>query len=386
MSYNILGISISHNSSICVLSDGKIDFFLEEDRLSRIKKDFTPSEIIRYVSSKYKINEIAIGGIQHFPNFSIFANENQTIVGSDGILNVNDETFPFKDFWFRLLRKYFGTNIKITDYRNRHHLLHAYHSFTNSGFLNAVSIVLDGGGTMYQKGRKLYFETDSIYHMSKNKYKELSKSYRIADPDNKEYQKINLCILYEIINQYLGFNSLDSGKTMGLSAYGNENNQIPKLLKNFKSNPDVFKPLTWDVFFNTSYDHVINDTIVKEKYKPIFKNKNLLKDLAYRIQKDCEIETKNLIKDIIKKTNTKNICCSGGFFLNCVNNYKLEKEFPDINFYFEPISHDAGQSIGAAQLLWGKKNDKKSKLQDTLYYGPKYSKKELLKKINEHLD
>jgi predicted NodU family carbamoyl transferase len=35
MSYNILGINTSHNGSVCVLADGEIDFFLEEERLSK---------------------------------------------------------------------------------------------------------------------------------------------------------------------------------------------------------------------------------------------------------------------------------------------------------------------------------------------------------------
>ena len=42
MSYNILGVNISHNGSICVLSDGKIDFFIEEERISRKKYDNLP--------------------------------------------------------------------------------------------------------------------------------------------------------------------------------------------------------------------------------------------------------------------------------------------------------------------------------------------------------
>ena len=42
MSYNILGINLSHNGSLCILKDGKVDFYLEEERLSRKKWDTLP--------------------------------------------------------------------------------------------------------------------------------------------------------------------------------------------------------------------------------------------------------------------------------------------------------------------------------------------------------
>ena len=64
MSYNILGINSSHNGSVCVLRDGEIDFFVEEERFSRNKHEERPVEILEYVASKYKIDEIAVGGLE----------------------------------------------------------------------------------------------------------------------------------------------------------------------------------------------------------------------------------------------------------------------------------------------------------------------------------
>ena len=40
-----------------------------------------------------------------------------------------------------------------------------------------------------------------------------------------------------------------------------------------------------------------------------------------------------------------------GCFLNVVVNYKLLKEFPDLNFYVDPIAFDGGTAIGAAYIL-----------------------------------
>ncbi|HAT64172.1 MAG TPA: hypothetical protein DCS66_06160 [Flavobacteriaceae bacterium] len=42
----ILGISPGHDSSICVINDGEIEFFAKEERFSRIKRDQYPFHVI----------------------------------------------------------------------------------------------------------------------------------------------------------------------------------------------------------------------------------------------------------------------------------------------------------------------------------------------------
>jgi carbamoyltransferase len=42
MSYNILGINPGHNGSACLVSDGELKYYLEEERLSRMKYDGNP--------------------------------------------------------------------------------------------------------------------------------------------------------------------------------------------------------------------------------------------------------------------------------------------------------------------------------------------------------
>ena len=70
---------------------------------------------------------------------------------------------------------------------------------------------------------------------------------------------------------------------------------------------------------------------------------------AATIQKEWEDRAVELVKIAAKKCN--NIVLTGGCFLNVVVNYKLLKEFPDLNFYVDPISFDGGTAIGAAYIL-----------------------------------
>ena len=47
------------------------------------------------------------------------------------------------------------------------------------------------------------------------------------------------------------------------------------------------------------------------------------------------------------KNKSNNIVLSGGYFLNCSNNFKYVKKYPNINFFVDPIPHDGGTAIGA---------------------------------------
>ena len=62
MAYNILGIHPGHNSSVALISDGKLVYYLEEERLSRLKRDYDPFKVIIDICFRYKINELIIGG------------------------------------------------------------------------------------------------------------------------------------------------------------------------------------------------------------------------------------------------------------------------------------------------------------------------------------
>jgi len=73
-------------------------------------------------------------------------------------------------------------------------------------------------------------------------------------------------------------------------------------------------------------------------------------DLARQLQEETKLDTIELIKKAISYNDCKNIVLSGGYALNCVNNYEYLKEFPDHNFFVDPVAHDGGTAIGAA--LW----------------------------------
>jgi carbamoyltransferase len=127
MAYNILGIHPGHNGSAAVISDGKLVYYLEEERLSRMKRDGNPFRAMIDICSKYKIDELIIGGTND-------ENENN-------ILPWNHES-PY----ISLIRKY-NPNLKVIWVNTLHHKLHASCTFYNSGFDKASILIIDGAGS-----------------------------------------------------------------------------------------------------------------------------------------------------------------------------------------------------------------------------------------------
>ena len=97
----------------------------------------------------------------------------------------------------------------------------------------------------------------------------------------------------------------------------------------------------------------------------------LCAEISHKLQVETFKHTCTLIEKAIKLTGKNKIVLSGGYFLNCVNNYKYTKKFPELEFFVDPISHDGGTAIGAAKYVWYglTKNKEKNPLKN-LYIGP----------------
>jgi len=360
MGYKILGINLSHNSSVCVLDDGETIFFLEEERLSRLKHDPFPIKTITKIFHKYKIDEISLSGISSFFNDYYY---------KKSIENILPSYFP---------------NIPINTYSiKNHHTSHSLSSFFNSGFKKALSVIVDGSGN-YQKNKKgLETETLQIVEYSIS-IKDIYKNYNYG-----KSSLVTLTKVYESITNYLGYGFYEAGKIMGLSSYGEDDKNLPNLYINNHGNPKVFFSTEnyKGIVYNKNYPYLQLKINPKEWHNNPYKITSLEKNLAYKVQQESQKAVGDLIEKGLKETNLKQICCSGGYFLNCVSNYYLIKRFPNVKFYFEPISNDAGTAMGAAKLAWYQKTqDKTIRPQKTLYYGLEYTKEQILEGIQKYLD
>ena len=180
--------------------------------------------------------------------------------------------------------------------------------------------------------------------------------------------------MYEAVTQYCGFPAIEAGKLMGLSPYGKENDELPSFFDATGEwgNRELIIP-TYPNAAQLNYARydILKDDVTRHKEGDFTE---VQKDLAYKIQKETSERMVTLIRRAHELTGKTNIVICGGYGLNCVANYKYWKEFPDLNIYCEPISHDGGTSIGGAKWIWHQLNEtkKSSGKQESVYYGPQY--------------
>lgn len=343
--YSILAINPGHNGSVALVVDGNIAYYAEEERLTRSKYDGNPFRGMIQILSTHPVDELVIGGTsQQLPQLPWTA----------------------EDPYTALARK-FNPNIKVTNLGNLHHLGHASAAFYGSGFDSAAAIIVDGAGSFHQEqvneqGQTIGgFETETIYHCSyPNQFNAIYKRYSDGghgyfDNGIQEFDgSVTLTKAYEAVSHYLGFGFIEAGKTMGLAPYGSPDDSIPKFFLNGKGNRNLLIPqYPAGAFIDENrFPNLKRFVEPREWHNDFSLIRDIDKNIAWEIQDAAEEYMFNLIQKAIDTTGETNIVLSGGFALNCVANYKLLKQFPDINFYVDPIAHDGGTAIGLALFAW----------------------------------
>lgn len=313
----ILGINLSHHASIAQVTDGKLDFYFEEDRFNKVKQ----CEPERFPEPKFiSIDKHVI----EKPDYVIYASVGRT-----------SETFKLSPVWVsteslidtfnKQLFEKFGEEIPYF-FQEEHHLYHTYCGKYFSNLRDAICIVMDGGGSYIDSSLPNYVEIESVYSISDNdvvpKYKCFSSADAFYNNILLKKHKIQNDILYDTYNKndvdYVLTNKLSSG--VKFRQFANEHN----------IGIDVGK-----IMGLASYGNLTGDNV---------------EDLARQLQEETLKETIELIVLATKYSRSKNIILSGGYALNCVNNYHYIEHFPDYNFFVDPAAHDGGTAIGAA--LW----------------------------------
>tara|TARA_Y100000766_G_scaffold207217_1_gene178973 strand:+ start:145 stop:2055 length:1911 start_codon:yes stop_codon:yes gene_type:complete len=416
----ICSISRGHNASTTLMVNGEIVFYIEEERLSRFKRDGCPMmgllKVFEYVDH---IDELVVCHTHRLGPQTDWTGED---LYKSLIRKISRRKFPFS----------------VTYIDTIHHQMHGTCAFINSGFETAACVIADGAGSFLKAPTiagddGTLFEFETIFHAKDRDTVKLDTVYKHIGTDvSVGYQLIEdstgwfateypgIVKAYEAITRYCGFNSIEAGKTMGLSPYGKPNPRLPDLIRDGFISRDVFRPNypngayvicdRYDVFkedldemyqqFDISKlgedvkkdieekNNITRHDLVQHLVGPGYNHTQVQKDMAYLMQKVAETAIGDLIQKAHELTGEKNICISGGFGLNCVANYKFKQRFPNLNIFVEPISHDGGTSIGGAYFVYTKKylndphgfrkTDKKLVPQSSLYCGPQYNSKDYM--------
>lgn len=340
---NIVGVSRIHNSSIAVVKNGDLVFHSENERYSNIKYDSYPFHLI------HKLPDI----IDHADVIAL-AGTGETVPA---------ECFTQQDVYTtaitRLNQNYLNKDIQVFDLWHSHHMLHAAHAFYNSGFTEAVCIIKDGMGSDYplyndQFRPGTYGRENGTVFTAKYpaEFTQVSKDVIVPFPcdtlinlNTKVNNSVSEALAFQKTSQHFGFHELDAGKVMGMASYGVEDPNLPEIYVDGKINTELFSLKEQDVrtvYLNTQkYSYLDTDDF------------QIKANFARKLQLETQAKVKQDIIDAVRQTQIKNIVLAGGFFLNCVANYEYIEGMPeDVNIYVEPVSSDAGTSIGAAKIVW----------------------------------
>lgn len=330
----ILSLNYSHDASVSIIENGILSFYRMEERLNHIKHSSFPYYSLLEAKRIYK-------------EFDFFV-----ING----LHLN-ETYLKVSYWIDFLKKLdcgLNENNYIVEHEH-HHLNHARTSFYHSGFDEALCIVLDGAGNIFQstvyEGIQCR-ELESVFYIKKPNNFQLifkrfftgtgmrdSNHYRHCNGIENKIKTIEGKIIdveissefsvgwdYEECNRIVGFGDYDSGKSMGLSqCYGHE-------------------------------DCIDSEWHLKAKICNKTQNHTLKKSIS-------------IIQRFLKESPTKNLIITGGYGLNCVSNYEYLKEL-DVNIFIDPLCDDGSISIGAGFFHYFEKTkDYKNLKLNNVYFG-----------------
>jgi carbamoyltransferase len=352
---NIVAINPGHNGSLCLLKDGKVELFVEEERITRVKYDSNPLRTLYDILKTTKIDILVLGGTSK----SMYP----------------EQTWTGGDVYTAAVRRY-NPDVEVIEYMDNHHIGHAAAAFYNSGFNSAAAIVVDGAGSLVSYNIENLpfevrgFETETIVKINYNEelrveYKSIGANYGtklVSDDGRVRFDgAVNITKAYESVTQYAGFHPIEAGKLMGLSSYGGPNPNIPELFIGEDANRNVFEGfypsggcVNVHAFPKIKLSYMQSNQLYGDILKTAENSKDLkiVQDFAWKIQQDTQRLVGDLIQKAIDITGEKNIVISGGYALNCVANYYYKKRFPEINLFIDPVASDAGTSLGLAKLTW----------------------------------
>lgn len=360
---NVLGISaaFSHDAAACLVVDGLLVGFVEEERLCRIKRAprRIPVGAIAYCLAEAgldirDVDSIATGWSTAGSNFP-------------DVLREWDERARYE-----ILRS-FGHCPPMVPVA--HHLAHAAASYHTSGFEQAVVLVMDGQG-----------ETAST-----SSFIGSGGSLELVE----EWSALHsLGIFFHELTRFVAFETGQDGKTMGLAPYGAPRpNPIEDVVRIVPDGYEVALPgvddasdaddvsAAWRHFFAGAFPAVDRRNI---RFNPatgrVSRGDGIVPGLAGIARLGQEILDKvvcHLVQRAVDRTGIRNIVLAGGVSLNCTANGLVRSRCSIDDLHIFPAANDAGTAVGAALHVAGARQP----WRQPVFLGPSFRPGDILEAV-----
>ncbi len=339
----ILGFNLSHDSSVCLVEDGEIRAALALERTCRIKRGTVP--LHAYAAAMAELTREVLGGAQ------LTADDiDHWIVTSTESPNPHDES---------LLADTLGLMVpserRLTLPHPGHHLAHASAAFYTSGFLEAAALVIDAYGSLVNGGRE---RETAFFFQNGKKPQTIHSTFRNDDRIAGRFRDGELWAptrlngigeVYRVVTLALGFRERgttydDAGKTMGLASYGKRLSQ-DNLFIDIGPNGLSFDRASDSLVQLGFAEHRDNQLVLRPRPRGVRPDMQH-EDLAAQIQFEFEDACLYLVREVLRKADTRSLVLSGGCFLNSSLNTQIARETDQL--YIFPAATDDGNSAGAA--------------------------------------
>jgi len=379
----VLGLNASgFISSACLMKDGNIVAASTEERFTRIKKDQSfPHNAIKYCLEEagIKFNDLDVVSSgwnpahymskssraisQTLRDRSLFTHYIINELGSsdycNSISNV-DQNIILED----------GTKLKVEHID--HHLAHASLAFYFSGLKSSLVLTLDGFGEV---------DAGGIFLFKNNDVKVLAKA---SFPHS-------MGMVYSTVTQFLGFTpDHDEWKVMALAASGNPSKFKEKISNLIKVGENSFNGLMEVDLSYFDYYNFFTPEYFSKKFTKVFgesrkqnePSKQIHYDIASALQQVVEEKVLEILKHISKNhPEEKNLCLSGGFFMNSALNGKIRSQTSFNDPYIGPCPDDSGISIGSSFATTAKLLKIPQKKYSQNYFGSNFSTQKIIDEL-----
>lgn len=310
-----------HDASAVLLRDGRVVAAVEQERLSRIKHtNRFPGDAVRAVLARAGITIADVDKVAFF-----FTEE-----WVDKVLFQLYSQHPGVEVkWSRELikeriRELFGHDLPDEKLAFvPHHESHAYSAYPQSGYDDALVMVMDGQG------------------------EGVSTSFYSADGDRVELlgsKDIDRSIghLYTAGTEILGYRLFDEYKVMGLAPYGDP----ATYRKLFEELYDLRSDGHFDMDHNRLKLLALRAGIVPRRKGEKMTRRHM--DFAAALQQATEDLALHMIEHWRWVTGHRRLAIAGGVGQNCTLNGKLLTGGRFQEVFVHPAAHDAGAALGAA--------------------------------------
>jgi carbamoyltransferase len=333
-------IERSHDASACIIVDGKLIAYVEEERFTRQKHAFDclPKNSIAYCLQAANVSPNDVDLIAWGWNLPL-------------LHELHGRSFDFSESDLNAIlfpKKYYPNKTKhIPIEFVDHHFAHAASAYcSRSNDETMAVVVLDGAGE------------DSAVSIYKGEQGKLKKMLACNVPFSPGF-------FYAAACEYIGLSRHHAGKLMGLASHGNNpvfftgdaslissHLSQMKLEQNYILDWEEAMIRYWVDVFVKKWGDKINAPYSFNKMNGSFESNPTFgareKDIAVSIQLEFEKMYMWYVHTALTLTGAKQVCLAGGATLNCsANGMLMERKIAE-QVFVHPAANDSGVALGAA--------------------------------------